>query len=222
MNRFSSSESKDSSIEGAILPLVLILTVIILTGSYILFSTLEKETPNTSKKLLPRENRQSAPTPSDYPKEESVTIPELFPEVSWQGPEIVSKEDNQIFIYISKRAKGGGWEFYSEPISLSGKRWTATLDKDNYSELFESFENYYIRELKNNGRGETLSIGNFEISAIIADGPTGSTWGYLISKDGSVQEIVLSNTVIPESNTYQLIVEVSDPYSLEQEMDLDK
>lgn len=218
-----SLESKSSNIKGSVLLFSLVLAILIISGSYFIYSKLKTKPQYIQNGYLQRIILQPTPTPFRKGIDDSVSIPELFPEVSWRGPEIIDKEDNQIFIYISKMKDGGDWEFYSEPISLSGKRWTAELDKNDYLELLQSFESYYDIELEKRGwvKWDTLTLESYEITPLAADGPTGSSWGYLNVKNNSVQEVVLTNLIIPDNNTYTLMVDVGDPYNL-GEMGLNK
>lgn len=132
-------------------------------------------------------------------------LPELYPGVTWQESELISKDSNEYFLYVS-----------DEPFSLNGQRWISRLSSEEFSEHKKIFENYYEDELtKRKWASEDLTLKGHKVTPMVAEGPIGSSWGYLALDIKSIREVVLSYVSLGETQNYELEIFVSDIYEID-------
>lgn len=77
---------------------------------------------------------------------------------------------------------------------VTGKEWMATK-KFSTIELLNSvnFKNNYVKILKDNGWSNEITVDGKPIMAIVADGPTGGTWGFGNVTDAKLNIIVIQD-----------------------------
>jgi hypothetical protein len=120
---------------------------------------------------------------SDIKKKE-VSIPKLFPEVEWKENNNVS-DINTIYISNNREQKRK---------QLKGDAWISSgkYSKEEILSLIENFQNYYTMNLPQRVWKQNYNYFGSDISPIFADGPIGSTWGYLKVEDNYLRMIALS------------------------------
>jgi|GEM_PF-5027470 len=124
---------------------------------------------------------------------EVLGVPELYPEYDWSlvnNGEIVSREA----LYRQ-----------NEIISVEGKEWVAKYGTEEMPEFgFYHYDNnffaYYQKELADN-QGWVYSIDNGSISAMSADGPTGSVQG-LIGRSGNDIRVIMLQSILNEYRVF--------------------
>lgn len=127
-------------------------------------------------------------------------IPELFPEVEW-GESITltgyeNNYDNSIFVTDTSNN-----DTFMQSYKLPGKFWKFESQNDIDVRIRYRFIDYYSDELKRLGwKSSKLAISGFEISPLIADGPMGSSLGYLQLDEGKVRTIVISELYLQDEN----------------------
>ncbi len=120
-------------------------------------------------------------------------LPKFYPTVSWEQVPLDQQSDfGKIAIWLQL-----GNIIFDSP-ELCGQEWSAQRDASTIEETnsFEdSFYQYYDTEFSKRGWKWRIDVKGFEITGAAADGPDGSTWGYLKAIENGLRAVVLSEHV---------------------------
>lgn len=215
--------------------IVIILGVLLLlsfgTTGYFAYQNgkLRKEITKLQKELS-ENNKVDIQKESDHTSLINNSV-ELFPEINW---ELI--KENKIFdfavYYDNYSTATDSANAIVGNKALVGQLWGSTvgnLNHDELGQLVKSFSEYYSsEELESEGWQEFVNYEGIRLSALAADGPSGSVWGYLYIEDEELKVIIVSHETegpwTTSENTPATLncpctisfeVFVSEPYPLE-------
>lgn len=101
----------------------------------------------------------------------------------------------------------------NEPISFKGQEWQAvnpSISEKTYYSYKSTFKNFLERELYKKGYVKNLTQNGKMYQTVVADGPTGSQWGYLKISNGKIQVIVVSAEKSLINNSFEVKIFLSN------------
>lgn len=182
-----------------IVGVIALFLIVLVISAYMLNTKGRIETANVS--TTPQKIKTAIPTPKNLgPSGYQFKIPDLYPNLSWTHVN-----------FRDQRIKSPGLYYNYEPlkVAVSGEEWSAKLSVEtdkNYTELISAFSSYYQDTFENLRWKSETKIDGKTLMPIVADGPTGSLWGYLDIADGKMKVVMLSyNTTFSQSKTLPLV-----------------
>lgn len=173
--------------------------IVLVISAYILSAKGRIETASVS--TTPQKIKTAVPTPENLgPSGYQFKIPNLYPNLSWTRVD-----------FRDQRIKSPGLYYNYEPleVTVSGEEWSAKLSVEtdkNYTELISAFRSYYQDTFENLRWKSETKIDGKTLMPTVADGPTGSLWGYLDITDGKMKVVMLNyNTTFSPSKTLPLV-----------------
>lgn len=194
----SLDNKKDIPHERIILLILVFFTLCFVAGIFFLKRSTTQSQQSTSSQVL-------SPTPSSIASSSAVIqqnqdpfdVPPLYPSLSWTpvatGSGIEKLLEGRELFLQGKEIK------YA---TVSGSQWMA--EKENLSladlnSLVSDFRGYYGSELKKRGWNESLRTDGYSIMPIVADGPGGGTYGYVITNSRKFRSIIFQELLPVES-----------------------
>ncbi|MDP4010307.1 MAG: hypothetical protein Q8P37_00390 [Candidatus Spechtbacteria bacterium] len=125
---------------------------------------------------------------------DSINIPSLYPDFFWEE---LTKEESSLgdfaIYYNNYQREKDRTKWSTDSASLKGDEWTTQIEIGDAAETNRPiFSQYYEDELSPNGWVQGIEFEGFTISAISADRPGGSIWGYVKLQDGKIRAVILS------------------------------
>ncbi len=122
---------------------------------------------------------------------DSSFTPPFYPGLSWTVDEkqkLGTDIKDRVIYYSSKNTFGH--------FGMLGKEWVATkknISKEEIYLLDHDFKSYYGVGLSKLGWLQDTKLNGFRLSPMVADGPTGSLWGYIKVENGIIKAIILES-----------------------------
>jgi len=196
----------DKMKSAAILILLLVLAIVAASGfAFFHFANTAKNTgqnqppgaslPNVSLPLpVPLPQAPPAASSSSLPSSPLDDIPPLYPQFNWSQP--LPVVELQALLYDNRPSEPDQAKWFWATLDLPGQEWTASeiVPCDgNVDPYLVDFPLYYQTQLRDTrGWNDNVEAGGLLLGAILADGPWGSTQGYLKVSGENIRVVAAS------------------------------